>query len=181
MELKLNYFPNEEPIKEPDILWLKYMWTHSNDFNVVVSLENLPDYLVQTIIYSFPFKRFSYYRDAKHLLNFEYDEKLNIYYIALEKDFVSNLNSLIDECNSNSYITKEPIQHIYERGEGIVNNHISNNGVFNGPVNNQIGSENSNAQSPATSKKESLKFDFQGLVYAILQKIPLIKNFVKKD
>lgn len=181
MELKLNYLPDCSPIDGQDIRWLTYMWECSNNFHVVLDMKKLPDHLVNTIIYSCTLQRFSYYRDTKHLLDFKYDEKQNTYDITLEKGFVSILNGLIDECNRKSYITVAPIQHIRERGEVVVNNHINNSGTFNSSVNNQIGNENSSTQSPASQKKERIKFDFMGLVYTLLKKIPFIKDFVKKD
>ena len=181
MELKLNYLPNCSPIDGQDIKWLKYMWECSDGFNVAINMEKLPDHLVHTVLYPRSFLRFSYYRDTEHLLNFEYNEEKNTYDIVLEKGFVSILNGLIDECNRKRYITVDPIQHIREKGEVVVNNHINNSGTFNSSVNNQIGNENSSTQSPASQKKERIKFDFMGLVYALLKKIPFIKDFVKKD
>jgi len=181
MELALNYLPTRYPIDGQDIRWLEYMWECSNNFNVVLDMEKLPDYLVNTIIYSCTLQRFSYYRDTKHLLDFKYDKKQNTYYIVLEKGFLNILNGLIDECNSKSYITENPIKHIHRKVEVIVNNNINNSGTFNSSVNNQIGNENYGTQSPISQKKEKIKFDFMGLVYTILKKIPFIKDFVKKD
>jgi hypothetical protein len=180
MEIKLNYLPDKEPINKQDIDWLKYIWECSNNFDVVIFHNEIPEYLVNTIVYKHLFERFIYYQKVEHLFDFEYREGNNSYYIVLKKGFVSKLNALIEKVNGDNCIAENNIQYICEKGTVVVNKQI-NSGTFNGPVCNQMGDENFSTQSPETVKKCELRFDFKRFIYVILKKIPFIKDFIKLE
>ncbi len=178
MEIKLNYLPDKEPINKQDIDWLKYIWECSDGFDVIIQMDKIPTHLCNTVVYHYLHKRFIYYKEMEHLFTeFEYRGDENAYYIVFEQGFVSNLNGLIDKWNYTSYIG-DNIQPIRQKGEVVVNKQI-NSRTFNGPVTNQIGTENFNSQAPASTKKEKLKIDFKGILYAFLKKIPVLKDFIK--
>lgn len=179
VEIKLKYWPESSPIEGQDIQWLKYIWECSDGKEVYVYEDKIPDNLRHTVIFQFLIERFLFYKDSQKLFSdFEYDQKNRCYYIVLENGFVTLLNLMIDNVNYKSYIPEFQISHVQEKGQ-IIMSTINNKGTFNGPVNNQIGNQNSNTQSSGDKKESSIKINFLAMFKALLKKIPFLGNYVE--
>lgn len=180
MKLELNRLPKHDLIDNKDIQWLKYIWECSDGKEVYLYEDKIPDALRGTVIYSYLYQRFLFYRDTQKLFcDFEFNETGQCYYIVLQDGFVNSLNLIIDDVNYNSYDSGKPIQHIREKGQIIVNNIDNSQSTFHGPVNNQIGEHNSNTQSQRVQKESGIKINFTAMLKALLKKIPFIKKFVE--
>lgn len=179
MELILNYSPMGNPMDGQDIKWLQYVWESSDGKEVYLYEDKIPDALKHTVIYSYLFQRFSFYKDSQKLFHdYEVDKENKCYHIVFESGFVTALNLIIDNVNYNSYDSENTIPHIQEKGQIIMNN-INNSGTFNAPVNNQIGNQNSSKQSQENQKQSGIKINFTAMLKALLKKIPFIKDFVE--
>ena len=68
MKLILNYSPMGNPMDGQDIKWLQYVWESSDGKEVYLYEDKIPDALKHTVIYSYLFQRFSFYKDSQKLL-----------------------------------------------------------------------------------------------------------------